>query len=164
MTVETIKAGNWIFTEGGVPEYSIYKLLEGKVSIHKSGREIRVVEIKKGDKPISLGITAVLRDDRMHAASVRAESDVTVDRIFIDQVRGILKNEVPKDIRYDITVMIETIVKGNEITSAINEFYDLPRVDTEISENLGPEVVEILSEIKRLYTLIRADVERLCQN
>lgn len=161
MLVETIQAGQWIFTEGGVPEYSIYRLLEGKVSVHKSGRKIRELDIKKGDDPVTLGITAILRNDRMHMASVRAETDVKVDRIYIDHIRGILQNEVPKEMKGDIDTMISGINLGNEIVSLVSRFADLPKVDIEISDNSSPETVWVLSEIKRLYELISADVDRM---
>ena len=158
MDKEIIKAGRWIFTEGGVPEYFIYKLLRGKVSIHKSARKIREVEITENMKPIMLGITAVLRDDRAHMASVRAETDIEVERIAVDQIRGVLANEIPGEIKYDLSVMINAISLGNEIESLMNRFFDLPEVDFETPENLGEPVCEILSEIKRLYKLISVDV------
>ncbi|VAX22966.1 hypothetical protein MNBD_NITROSPINAE02-1945 [hydrothermal vent metagenome] len=162
MTIETIKAGQWVVAEGGVPEYSIYKLLSGTVSIYKSGSRIREVTINKGDKPIMIGITAIFRDDLMHMASVKAETDVEVDRIYIDQIRGTLANEIPKENKNDIAIMIKSITMGNELVSLVNKFYDLPKINLEIPTNVSTETEEILSEITRLYNLIGADIDKTC--
>jgi len=161
MDINTIKAGQWIFTEDGVPEYFIYKLMKGRVSIYKSGRKIREVEIMDGKKPILLGITAVLREDRMHKASVKAETDVEVGSVPVEQIRGVLANEVPAEIKKETEIMTQAISLGNEIVSSLSKFNDLPEVDLDIPEGLTSQTTEILSEIKRLYGLITQDVRQL---
>jgi len=163
MTVEKIEAGRWIFSEGDVAEFSIYKLRSGKVSIHKSGRKIRDVEIKEGMQPIILGIAAALREDRKHGASVKAESDIEVVRIFIDHLRAILANEIPPDIKDEVSTMIKAIVMGNEITSLLIKYSELPHMELSIPDDVSPNTVEILSEISRLYSLITKDVDQLCK-
>lgn len=162
MSIETVKADQWLFTAGRVAEYCIYKLINGKVSIYKSGKKIREVEIKKdGMEPILMGITAVLRDDFMHQASVKTETEVQVERIYVDQIRGILANEIPGRLKKDIETMTESIVMGNEILCMIYKFSDTSRVNLEIPDDLSSETREILSELKRLYKLITTDVDAI---
>ncbi|MBR34033.1 MAG: hypothetical protein CMH78_00815 [Nitrospinae bacterium] len=161
MTVETIKAGQWLFNAGCVAEYCIYKLITGKVSIYKSGKKIREVEMKEGMKPIILGITAVLRDDLTHQASVKTETDVQVKRIYVDQIKGILANEIPDSLKKYIETLTESIVMGNEILCMIYKFSETPRINLKIPSDAGSETQEILSELKRLYDLITTDVDAI---
>ena len=161
MSIETIAAGKWLFSEGGVPEYFLYKLLKGKVSVHKGGAKVRDVKVEEGDPPVSLGVSALLSDSRVHMSSVRAETDVLVDKTSVDQIRGILAAEIPEQVKHDIDVMRRSIVLGNEVVSKWNQFSGLPTVDLEFAEGLRPEVREVLSEIKRLYQLVRDDLEGL---
>lgn len=164
METETIKAGEWIITEGGpIPQYFIYKLLKGNVAIFKRGKKVRDVEIKEGEKPIMIGITAVLREDRKHMASVKAVTDVEVERIYFDQVIGVLANEMPKEVKQNLSVMVKSITMGNEIICMLHEFYDIPRVTIEIPDNIDDNPTEILKEIKRLYALINEDVNKICK-
>ncbi len=163
MDIETIEAGQWIVTEGETPYFSIYKLVKGKVSIYKGSKKIREVEIKEGMRPIMPGITAVMSDDHKHTASVKAETDIEVEKVSVDHLLGIMRNEFPRSIRNDISIMTKSIVSGNEIISKLNEFSNLPSVELEIPDGIGPEALEILSEIKRLYELITADVASITQ-
>ena len=161
MSIETIAAGRWLFSEGGVPEYFLYKLLKGRVSDHKGGVKLRDVKVEEGDPPLPLGVAALLSDHRVHMSSVRAETDVVLDKTSVDQIRGILAAEIPAQVKHEIDVMRRSIVLGNEVVSKWNEFSGLPTVDLEIAEGMRPEVREVVSEIKRLYELVRDDLKRL---
>jgi hypothetical protein len=136
-------------------------LLDGKVTVYKSAKEVRCIEIKEGSQPVILGITALVSENRQHMSSVKADSDLKVERIYIDQLRGLLVNEIPKVIKDDIAVMIKSIVMGNEILSMVNKYCDIPRVSLEIPEELRPDIKEILMQIIRLYHLINEDVENI---
>ncbi len=161
MNTETIKAGQWVFTEGTVPQYFFFKLLSGDVSIYKRGRKIRSLTIEEGSKPIMLGVSAALRDDRLHMASVKADSDIVVERLNIDHIRGVLANEMPDNLKKNLAIMMESIGAGNEIVSLITRFEELERPDTVIPESMPEEAREILGEVKRLYQLITADVDKI---
>ncbi len=163
MTIETIEAGKWIVTEGEVPAYFIYKLCKGEVPIYKNAEKIREIEIKDGEKPIMIGLTALLRDDRMHMASVKAETDVVVDKHYVDQIRGILKNEVPGEIKNDITTMTDSIITANEMIRLKNKLKDLGHVDLEIPDSVSAGTHEVLSELKRLYELTMGDVKKITE-
>ncbi|VAX22108.1 hypothetical protein MNBD_NITROSPINAE01-982 [hydrothermal vent metagenome] len=161
MTIETIEAGEWIVTEGEIPAYFIYKLCKGEVSVYKNAERIREIKIKDGEKPIMIGLTALLRDDRMHMASVKAETDVVVDKHYIDQIRGILKNEVPEEIKKDIATMTGSIVAANEIVRLKNKLKDLGHVALDIPDSVSAGTNEVLSELKRLYELTMGDMKKI---
>lgn len=163
MSTEIIKSGEWLFKEQNPPGYSIYKLMKGKVSIYKREKKIREMEVKEGMKPIMLGITAALRNDRQHMASVKAESDIEVNRIFIDHIKSVIADEIPQDIKHDISSMIESIVIGTEILYLISKKSNKPSLDVKIPDNVSTAASEILSEIISLYKLINADVARFCE-
>ena len=163
MTTKNINAGQWIFTESEVPAYFIYRLVGGKVSVHKSGRKVREVEVANGGKPVMLGIAALLRNDLMHMVSIRAETDIKVDQIYVDQVRGVLKNDIPPELRSSLSAMSSTVSLGNEIFGLLGQYSDLPKVDFDIPEGVGDDAGEVLSEIKRLYGLITKDVGKLTE-
>lgn len=163
METKTIKAGQWIVNEGKHPYFHIYKLLKGKVSVYKGGAKIREVEIKEGMKPIMPGITAALSEDHKHTASVKAESDIEVEIVPIDTILGIIRNEVPKNIRNDISIMTRLIIGGNEIIRQLNDLATLPKVELEIPNNVSSQTIEVLSEVKRLYTLINADIASITE-
>lgn len=149
MSRETIKAGQWILAEGAHYGYLMYKLLKGKVSIFRSGAKVNEIEVKEGGKPVFLGIIAALRDDGIHTASVQADSNIEVEQIYLDQIRGIIKNEVPEDIKDDLSVMVHAIVLQNEITSLEQELASLPKIDFSAPDN--ERIREVLEEIGRLY-------------
>ncbi len=161
VATETIEAGSWLYTEGGLPQYFIYRLLQGKVSIYKGPIKIREFEQKEGDSPVTFGIPALLRENRQHMSSVKAESDLVIERVYTDRIRQILKAEIPKEMKEDLKVITQSIVVGWEAVSRLNHFRQLRRVDLEIPVNLGPETLEVLREIKRLYDLVRSDVKKL---
>jgi len=151
MAQEIIEANQWIFVEGGTPGYFIYKLISGKVSVYSNGAKINEVEVKEGSEPVILGIFAALRDDRMHTASVKSDSQIKVEKIYIDHIRGALRNEVPEDMRKNISTMITAIVTANEIDSLKHKLATLPKVSLTIPGNLGGEATKILQEIEELY-------------
>ena len=134
-----------------MPGYFIYRLLEGKVSIHHSGARINEIEVKKGDKPVLIGMISALRPDGLHIASVRSESKLQVERIYSDQVRGILNNEVPDGTKADLRMMIDTIVVRNEIEALKNRLKTIKNVEVQIPENLPEELREVLGNINTLY-------------
>jgi hypothetical protein len=161
MSFNTIRAGEWVFTEGKVPEYWIYRLLTGKVSIHKNNRKIRELQIQEGTSPVILGISALLRTDRLHTASIRAETELQVEKIYIDQIRKILTDEIPASVADEIATMVTAIDMGTTLISLAKKFDELPRISVKIPNDLHPETEEVLSEIKRMYKLILSDVQEL---
>ncbi len=63
--------------------------------------------------------------------------------------------------KQDLEVISQSIVVGWEAAGRLNRFRQLCRVDLEIPDNLNPETLEVLREIKRLYALVLSDIERL---
>ncbi|MDH5510784.1 MAG: hypothetical protein OEZ32_10575 [Nitrospinota bacterium] len=151
MSVETIDQGQWIFLERSLPGYFIYRLLEGKVSIFHSGAKINEIDVKKGEKPVLIGMISALRSDGLHIASVRSESKLQVERIYSDQVRGILNNEVPDATKADLRMMIDTIVVRNEIEALKNKLKTIKDVKVQIPHNLPEDLKEVLGNITTLY-------------
>ncbi len=161
MSVKTIRTGEWVCREGRIPEYWIYRLLTGKVSIHKNNRKIRELEIQEGTPPAILGITALLSTDRLHTASIRAETDLQVEKIYIDQLRKILTDEIPALVADEVSTMVKAIDMGTTLFSLSKQLDELPPVSLKIPDDLRPETKEMLSEIKRMHKLILSDVEEL---
>lgn len=160
MKMVAFKPGQWIITEGDIPAYYIYKLLNGKVSYHEEGTKIREFEIKEGGHPKIIGITAALRGDRCHHASVKAESDVKAEVLSVDMIQGILKHYVPETMRAQIDTMTDTIVLGNHIKSLKRKMATLPRISDEQIEapvDAHHEFSDLLAELKRVYTSIIND-------
>ena len=162
MKTVTFKPGQWIITEGDIPAYYIYKLLNGKVSYHEEGTKIREFEIKEGGTPKIVGITAALRDDRLHHASIKAESDVTAEVLSVDMIKGILKHYVPDNMKEQMNIMTDTIVLGNHIKSLKRKMSTLPRIpdeQLEVTGNVHQEFSDLLAELKRVYSSIISDKE-----
>ena len=149
MNREMIKGGQWILAEGAPYGYYMFKLFKGKVSIYRGGVKVNEITVKEGDKPVFLGTIAVLRDDGAHSASVKSDTDIEVERIYVDQMRGIIRNEVPEEIKKDISIMIQAIVIQNEITRLKQTLESLPKVDLKIPAD--ERIREILEEINGLY-------------
>lgn len=152
--VETIEANQWLITDDGIPAYFMFKLLQGKVSVYSNGVKVNELEIKEGQQPVVLGIIAALRDDRMHTASIKADSKLKVVRVYIDHVRGILKNEIPEDMRKDISAAIDTIVTNDKIESLKAKLAAAPKAKVQIPANLGEEAASVLRQISGLYDRI----------
>ncbi|MFQ5433193.1 MAG: hypothetical protein ACE5EN_11910, partial [Nitrospinota bacterium] len=149
--------GQWIISEGDIPAYYIYKRLNGKVSYNEDGTKIREIEVKEGDKPVILGFTSALRDDRLNHASVKAESDVKTEMLSVDSIQGILKHDIPDAMKEQIKIMTDTIVLGNHIKSLKRKMSALPRIaeeQLEIKENKHKEVYDLLAELKEVYSQV----------
>lgn len=162
MKMHTFKSGEWIILEGEIPAYFIYKLLSGKVSYHEEGTKIREIEIKAGDTPKIIGITAALSANRLHHASIRAESDIEAEVLSVDTIKGILKHDVPEDMKDQINVMVDTIVLGNHIKSLKRKMSILPRIpdgEPVVTGGLHQGVADLLAELKRIYSGIASDTE-----
>jgi CRP-like cAMP-binding protein len=151
MSVETVERGQWIFLERSLPGYFIYRLLEGKVSIYHSSSKINEIEVKRGDKPVLIGMISALRPDGLHIASVRSETQLKVERIYSDQVRGILHNEAPESAKKELKTIIDTIIVRNEIEALKNRLKTLSAADVKIPDNLSAELKEVLDNINDLY-------------
>jgi predicted hotdog family 3-hydroxylacyl-ACP dehydratase len=149
--VETIEANQWLITADNIPAYFMFKLLQGKVSIYSGGVKVNELEVKKGKAPIMLGLLAALRDDRLHTASIKAETELKVTRIYIDHIRGILKNEIPEKVRKDISAVIDAVVANDKIESLKAKLAATPKVKVQIPANASEEVASILRQISGLY-------------
>jgi len=154
MEKKTFKAGQWVITEGDTPAYFIYRLKNGKVSYHENGVKIRENEVKNGDKPFFLGFTSALREDRIHSASIKAETDIDTEVFFVDSIRGALKHDIPEEMKHDIESMIEVIVLENHIRSLKRMARDIPVIPDErlkVPSGLSAEVGELVSELIDVY-------------
>ncbi|RMH86120.1 MAG: cyclic nucleotide-binding domain-containing protein [Calditrichaeota bacterium] len=158
-STQTVPAGQWLIVEGSTPAYFLYKLISGQVGIYKEGQKIATVTVHPGAPPRFLGILSTLSADREHRASVKAETDVEVETIYIDHIRGILAHEVPREIRQTIQAMIEAIVIADEIKSLRRKLSHMPVVELEIPETLDPELKHILTELRKLYECLIYDQE-----
>jgi len=147
----TIKPNEWIITEGNTPAYYIYELLSGRVGVYRNGARVNEVVVKDGEDSVFLGIIAAMRDDRSRAASVKTETEVKAVMHSMDQIWGILRNEIPADIKSDINTMIEAIITKNDIDRMSDHLASLPKVSVEVPENLRAETKSIVNEVTRLY-------------
>ncbi len=154
MSKKIFKAGQWLFTEGETG-YFIYWLLKGRVSVYRSGKKINELEINKGDKPKMLGIIASITDDRRHMASVKTETEVEAEDVYIDHIRGLIKNEVPENIKKEIDTMIKTISTSDRIKSLQGILSELPPVTLKIPDGISEEVSRVLEELSCLYKVVR---------
>ncbi len=157
MDEKTFPKGQWLITESDTPAYFIYRLKKGKVSIYTKGKKINEMEVREGDKPKLLGFIAVLRGDRRHTASVKTESTVEVETIYVDHLMGIIKNETPANIRKDVDAVIESIQLINSIESMKNKLAEIGKIRLSIPSNAQVNALELFDELKSLY-------ERLLQN
>lgn len=146
-----IPAGKWIITEGGLPAYSAFKVLKGSASVYKHGEKVNEISVGEGDEPVFLGIIAALRQDRLNTASVFTESELEVEEISIDQLWGILNNEMPNEIRETVTLMINAISLKNDIDSLTRRLKALPHVELSIPSELREEGKVVLKEVQVLY-------------
>ncbi len=147
----TIEPQTWIITEGGVPSYSIYRLLKGKVSIHSGGVKINEIDVAEGGEPAYLGVIAALRSDRQNTASVRSETQIEVEKQSIDQLWGILHNELSGDTQTSVSTMIEAIAIKNEIDSLASKLAKLGGVELTVQDDLRSEAKDTLKEVERIY-------------
>lgn len=154
MNTLRFKSGQWIITESGTPAYFIYKMTKGSVSYHEEGAVIRTVELKEGMKPVYLGFTGALRDDRRHSTSIRAETDMELEVLSVDSLRGALRHDIPETMRQDIELMIRVIVLENHIRSLKRKARDLeviPDMRLVIPAEVCGELKDLLEELIDVY-------------
>lgn len=152
--VETISANQWLITADDIPAYFMFKLLQGKVSIYSSGVKVNELEVKEGQEPALLGLLAALREDRLHTASIKAETQLKVVRVYMDHIRGILKNEIPENVRKDLAATIDVVVTNDKIESLKAKLAAAPKVKVQIPSNVSGEAASILRQISGLYDKI----------
>jgi CRP-like cAMP-binding protein len=157
--VNTVKAGEWLITESNMPSYYIYRLLEGAVDIYEEHEKINHIEVNPGDEPKTLGFLSALSYERRHTASVKTVSDIKVEMINTDHIRGLLHHDVPEAIRNDIDIMIETIVIGDRIKSHSRQLSKMPAIELTVEKGLDSELAQVLTELKILYQSILHDSE-----
>ena len=150
MYEKTFPKGLWLITEDN-PAYFIFRLIKGRVSIYTHGKKVNELEVKEGEKSKLLGIIAILRGDRKHAASVRTESPVEVETIYIDQLLGIIRNETPANVQTDLAAMIESIQLYNSIESMQNRLAEIGKISFSIPSGSRGDVLELFEELKSLY-------------
>jgi len=151
MEKKTFSKGEWIITAGKAPAYFIYKLVKGKVSIHENGKMVNVVDVTKESRPALLGIMAAIRKDRCHTASVRTETEVEVEMFYINQLRSLIRYDIPESYRKNLDAMIETIILANKIKSLQTTFFEQEILDAKIPEGLTNEVEEVIRQLAGLY-------------
>ena len=163
MSRKTFKAGGWLFKEGdvprsiiykltGIPRHIIYKLIKGKVSIYKGDKRINIIEVAEGMKPRLLGVISALTSDRSRSVSVVTDTDVEVEIMYSDHIKGLLKNDMPPEVRDDIEAIIKSIVVRDKIKQLQRELFDIsPSEKLDIPNNVNPEVSELLSELMEVY-------------
>jgi CRP-like cAMP-binding protein len=151
--LKTFKAGEWLFTEGK-EGYFIYKLLKGRVSIYRSGKKINELEINKGDRPKMLGMMALITDDNEHTASVKTETEVEVEKVYIN-IRELIKNKVPENIKKEIDIMIKTISIIDRIKSLQGMLSELPPVTFKIPDGISEDASMVMEDLASLYKAVR---------
>lgn len=151
MDEKTFPKGHWLISESNTPAYFIYRLKKGKVSVFTNGKKINEMEVRDGDEPKLLGVLAVLRDNRMHQASVKAESPVEVEMIYIDHLIGIIKNETPANVRKDVDAVIESIQLMNSIKTQEDRLAEIGKIRLSIPGNTKDLALEMFDELKSLY-------------
>jgi len=148
----TIKPNEWIILEGGTPAYYIYELLSGRVGIYHKGEKMNEIEVNEGDDSVFLGIIAAMREDRVRVASVRTETSVVAIMHSMDQIAGILRNEIPKEVKSDVHTMIEAITLKNEIDVMASRLKSLPKVSAEAPAGMSDQARKVVHEVTRIYT------------
>lgn len=154
MKTQKFASGEWIIVEGDIPAYYIYRLLRGKVSYYENGNKLREAEYREGGDPVILGFTSALRDDRHSGASVKAETDIEVEPLSVDAIKGALLHDVSDEIKAEVNQMIKTVVLGNHILSLQRDLAVMRRIPDSklaIPKNVSPDLHEILLELVRVY-------------
>lgn len=154
--VETIEANQWLITADDIPAYFMFKLLQGKVSIYSGGAKVNELEVKEGQEPAILGLHAALREDRLHTASIKSETQLKVVRVYMDHIRGILKNEIPEIVKKEISTAIDVIVTHDKIESLKAKMAAAPKVKVEIPTSVSQEAASVLRQISGLYDRVTA--------
>ncbi len=152
MSRKSISAGQWLFTEGDAPASIIYKLTKGRVSIYEGGKRINTMEVEEGMKPRLIGVISALTSDRVRTASVKTDTDIDVEIIYIDHFKGLIKHDVPAEVKDDIDAIIKSIVVRDKIKRFQRELSEIaPPEKLEIPDDLNQEVSEVLSELMEVY-------------
>ncbi len=159
MAVQTFEAGHWLITEGGVPSYFMHKLMSGTVGIYEDGQKIAEVEVNDGGRPRWLGFVSTLGKNHHHRASVRTETEVAVDSVYVDHIQGLLRHEVPVDIREDIDLMVEAVSMADHIKGLRRKLAKMKMVDLIPPSDIDKELADVLAELKRLYESLMQDEE-----
>ena len=159
MTIQNFRPNQWLISQGDVPTYFLHKLLKGRVGIYEDGERIASVEVKEGMKPKVLGFISALSGDHKHRASVKTETEVEVDSIYVEHIWGLLLHDLPEDMRKDIDDMIESIYLGDHIKGLRRKLSNRSVIDLEIRPDFDDELVEILQELRLLYENIMNDSE-----
>jgi CRP-like cAMP-binding protein len=147
----TIKPNEWIISEGGTPAYYIYELVSGRVGVYHKGEKVNEVEVNEGDDSVFLGIIAAMREDRARAASVQTETEVVAIMHSIDQIAGILRNEIPVEVKSDVHTMIEAITLKNEIDVMAARLKSLPKISAEIPSGMRDQARRVVNEVAKIY-------------
>lgn len=147
----TLEPDRWIITGGGTPAYFIYELISGKVSIYSNSSKVNEINVKNGDEPVFLEIIAAMRLNRLHTASVRTDSEIVVRKHSMDQIGGILHNEIPEDVNQNLMTMIEAIAIKNDIDGLEERLSSIAKVKINIPGNLREDIQSIIGEILKLY-------------
>ncbi|MDP6567152.1 MAG: hypothetical protein QF578_20150 [Alphaproteobacteria bacterium] len=159
----TIKAGEWLITEGGLPAYFLYKLIKGTVGVYEEGEKLRTIEVTGGTPPHYLGFMSCLAPKGQHSLSVKTESDVEVEVYYVDHIRGLLRHDVSAATWRDIETMIDVIVMGDHIKALRRHIARKKKVDLRIDDGAIPEIKGVLEELVNLYEEIIHDDECVAQ-
>ncbi len=151
MEVKRFNAGDWLISEGGNPAYFFYRLKSGKVSIYSGGEKISSIEVRNGDRPKVLGIVAALGKERVHKASIKADTQLEVELFYIDQLREHIDHQVTKEAKVEISRMIETIILDNEVMSLRKRVSGKAGVTLKVPQDLPANLSLALKELSSLY-------------
>jgi hypothetical protein len=154
--VETIEANQWLITADNIPAYFMFKLLQGKVSIYSGGVKVNELEVKKGKEPVLLGLLAALRDDGLNTASIKAETELKVVRVYLDHIRGILKNEIPEKVKKEFSAAIDAVITNDKIESLKAKLAATTKVKVQIPANVSEEAASVLRQISGMYGKINS--------
>jgi len=130
----------------------IYELISGCVGIYHKGEKVNTIEVNEGEDSVFLGIIAAMREDRIRIASVQTETDVVAIMHSIDQIAGILRNEIPNEVKSDVHTMIEAITLKNEIDVMTARLESLPKVSGKAPSGMRDQARKIVNEVVRIYT------------
>ena len=152
MSIKKIEAGQWLFTEDSVPGNIIYKLVKGKISIYKGDKRINTIEVTDGMKPRLIGVVAALTSERERTVSVQTDTEVEVETMYIDYLKGLLKSDLSAEMQSDIDAIIKSIVVRDKIKRLQRELSSIsPPEKLDVPDNLNPKVSEVLSELMEVY-------------
>ena len=159
MAMQKIAPDQWLISKGDLPAYFLHKLVSGKVAIYDDDQRIATVEVKEGTEPRFLGVLAAMSSDHQHKFSVKTESEVEVDSIYLDRLWSLYLDEVPKEMQAGVQEMVDAILIGDHIKGLRRKLSDTRIIDLELKPGLSSELVDVLNELKTLYESIMHDPE-----